>query len=291
MKKIFKYTVKYPFEFFLFLDFFILFKILPLNISRALGAAITTNLGPLMPINKLVEKNISIAFPDKDDEQLKKILKKIWYNFGCILSEYSHMGEILKNRIQIIENQYSKEFFSGKNKNILVSAHSSNWETPGMACNLKSKKISGIVREPNNPLIRYFLEILRNKYSVECFSKNMKGTKQLISQFQNGNSIALLADQQLSSGIETKFFNKEVKITSLPAQLALKAKCKIFLGWPVRKENNDFEFSIIESIDTSNLENNQFNIEEISKKINNFFEKKVSEYPDQYFWLHNRWKI
>jgi len=290
MNRIFKYIFKYPIEFIFFVDFFILFKILPLDLSRSLGSFIATNIGPMLPVNKIVRKNLLIAFPSKEKNWHIGTEKKIWHNFGCILAEYAHMKEILNKRISVIEDEHSNDFFNN-DKNILVSAHSSNWEVPGMSCNIKSDKVSGIVREPNNPLIRYFLSMLRKKYSVRCFSKDIRGTKNLIKQFQNGDSIALLADQQLSSGVETKFFNKDAKITSLPAQLALKFKCKIFLAWPIRKENNDFEFRFFQSITTKDLEDNQKNIDDISNKINEFFEEKISKYPDQYFWLHNRWKL
>jgi len=291
MNKFIKYFFRYPIEFILFVDFFIFFKILPLNFSRTIGSLIATSIGPLFPINTIAKKNLKIAFPEETKEWHNRILKETWHNFGCIIAEYSHLKEILNNRITFIENEYSKYFFDNDSQNIIVSAHSSNWEIPGMSCRLKSDKISAIVREPNNPLIRYFLISLRKKYSVNCFSKDMMGTKSLIKNFQGGQSIALLTDQQLSSGLDVKFFNHDMNISTLPAQLALKSKCKIFLGWPVRKMNNNFEFEIHDCINSANMENNEENILMISSKIALFYETMIKKYPDQYFWLHNRWKL
>ena len=291
MNRFIKYFFRYPIEFIFFIDFFILFKILPLNFSRIIGSLIATGIGPLLPVNNIAKKNLEVAFPQENKEWHNKVLKEIWHNFGCIIAEYAHLKEILDKRITVIDNNYSKDFFDNKTQNIIISAHSSNWEIPGMSCRIKSDKISAIVREPNNPLIRHFLISLRKKYSVSCFSKNMMGTKALIKNFQEGNSIALLADQQLSSGVNVKFFNQDMNISALPAQMALKSRCKIFLGWPVRKTNNDFEFEIHECIDSKNLENNEESILMISSKISLFYEKMIKKYPDQYFWFHNRWKL
>ena len=291
MKNFFKFFLRYPIEFILFIDFFILFKILPLNLARITGSLIATNIGPLLPVNNIAEKNIETAFPKESKEWQKKALKDIWHNFGCIMAEYAHLKEILNNRIELIDNKYSKDFFDSDLQNIIVSAHSSNWEIPGMSCRMRSDKISAIVREPNNPFIRYFLISLRKKYSVNCFSKDMTGTKALIKNFHEGDSIALLADQQLSSGVIVKFFDQDMNISTLPAQIALKSKCKIFLGWPVRKSNNDFEFEIHDCIDSSIMENNNENILIISSKIALFYETMIKKYPDQYFWFHNRWKF
>tara|TARA_B100000686_G_scaffold336792_1_gene407092 strand:- start:159 stop:1037 length:879 start_codon:yes stop_codon:yes gene_type:complete len=291
MNKFIKFFLRYPIEFILFIDLFIFFKILPLNFARLIGSLIATSVGPLLPVHNIAKKNIDIAFPDKGKEWQTKTLKEVWHNFGCIMGEYAHLKEILENRIEVINNNYSKDFFDNNVQNIIVSAHSSNWEIPGMSCRIRSDKISAIVREPNNPLIRYFLKSLRKKYSVNCFSKNMTGTKILIKKFQEGDSIALLADQQLSSGINVKFFNQDMNISTLPAQMALKTKCKIFLGWPVRKSNNDFEFEIYDCIDSANIENNEKGILMISSKIALFYETMIKKYPDQYFWFHNRWKL
>tara|TARA_X000000368_G_scaffold291204_1_gene231499 strand:+ start:4654 stop:5541 length:888 start_codon:yes stop_codon:yes gene_type:complete len=291
MKNFFKFFLRYPIEFILFIDFFILFKILPLNLARRIGSLIATNIGPLLPVNNITKKNIEIAFPKESKEWQEKVLEKIWHNFGCIMAEYAHLKEILDNRIEVIDNNYSKDFFNNDSQNIIVSAHSSNWEIPGMSCRLRSNKISAIVREPNNPFIRYFLISLRKKFSVNCFSKNMTGTKALIKKFQGGDSIALLADQQLSSGLSVNFFNQDMNISTLPAQIALKSKCKIFLGWPVRKNDNDFEFEIHDCINLVNMENNAENILMISSKIALFYETMIKKYPDQYFWFHNRWKL
>ena len=92
-----KFLIRYPIEFILFLYFFILFKILPLSLARHLGSLIATSIGPLLPVHGIAEKNLKIAFPDKENEWRRKILKKIWHNFGCIMAEYSHLKEILKN--------------------------------------------------------------------------------------------------------------------------------------------------------------------------------------------------
>ena len=160
-----------------------------------------------------------------------------------------------------------------------------------MALRSKMNRVSAIVREPNNPLINFVVKQLRHKYSVQCYSKNRSGTRQLLNQFNKGSSIALLADQQLSSGTKVKFFNKEMNISTLPAQIALKAKCKIFLAWPIRTNDNNFKFEVIECIDTKDKESNEENIYKISAQISSFYQKMIAKYPEQYFWFHNRWKI
>ena len=281
--------IKYPLEFCIFIIFFFFFFVLPLNISRKLGVFLALRLGQMTNANKIINKNLKIAFPNKSNEWIAQTNKGVWTNFGKVLAEYAQLNKIAKNNIiKIIENNYSKSFFERSENKILISAHNANWEIPGIACRIKSNKISGIVREPNNPFIRFILSYLRNKYSVRCYEKNIIGTKKLMRDFKNGFSIALLADQKLSSGIEIKFFGKNVYATALPAQLALKSKSDIYLAWPKRQGNN-FEFKFCELIESSKLQDNEENKIKKKKKINSFFEKKILENPSEYFWHHNRW--
>ena len=291
MQKLIK-KVKYLMEFFVFIIFFILFRIFPLHISRKIGVVISSFLGTYSPTNKIIKKNLLIAFPEKSKYWHSETIKKVWKNFGMITAEYAHLNKISKKENKMIEissNQYAKDFFNSTNKNILVSAHSCNWEIPGIACKNHSENISGIVREPNNYYIKYFLREIRRKYSVRCYEKNLIGTKKLINDFNRGKSIALLADQQLSSGVETTFFGETVHSTSLPAQLALKSNCNIYLAWP-RRDGEKFIFEFFPPIEVKQLENNQENIKLIVEKINRFFESQISKYPEEYFWHHNRWK-
>ena len=291
MKIFIKKYIRYPSEFILFAIFYYIFKLLPLSVARKLGVIITTSLGPLFSINKLVKKNLRIAFKDQDEKWINTTAEKAWENLGYTIAEYSHLKKIIKDKINIIENDHYREAFSGSERSIIISAHNSNWEIPGMSIRKTMHRTSAIVREPNNPLINFVLKNLRDKYSLRCLSKNRIGTKQLLNNFKNGESIALLADLQLSSGINLNFFGKRMKFSSLPAQLALKSGCKIFLGWPIRKNDGKFEFEIHQSIHASDYKDTSDNVEKISEIIIDYYESMIKKYPEQYFWFHNRWKL
>ena len=282
--------IKYSIELFFFLIFFSLFYILPLKFARKFSSMLASKVGKFTSTNRVILNNLRIAFPKESEEWIAKINHDVWINFGKVVAEYAHLNELSKNnKIKIIENIHSNSFFDKSNNKILISAHNANWEVPGIACRSRSDKISGIVREPNNPFIRFILSYLRDKYSVRCYQKNLIGTKKLMQDYRNGFSIALLADQKLTSGIKSKFYGKEVLTTSLPAQIALKSKSDIYLAWPKRIGDN-FEFEFFEPISSSKLEDNEINKLKIIEQINIFFENRISENPAEYFWHHNRWK-
>ena len=290
MKLFLKKFFRYPIEFLIFIISISIFKIIPIKYARSFGILVAKTVGPNTSIHKLLLNNLRIAFPKKDKLWIEDTAFKSWINIGCTIAEYSHLKKVSEN-IDLVENNYLEEIKSQKKNCIIVSAHSANWEVPGMSVKKLPIDISAIVREPNNQFVNSYIRILRSKYSVKCYSKNKAGTKKLLSNFRNGDSLALLADQQLSSGIEMSFFKKKMKFSSLPAQLGLKYHCDIYLGWPIRKEDYSLSFEIIDCIKTQGLSQTDEEIQNITKKIIEFYELMIEKYPHQYFWLHDRWKI
>jgi KDO2-lipid IV(A) lauroyltransferase len=190
MKKFIKIFIKYPVEG-IFINFvYLFFKILPIDISSSTGSFIAKSIGPILSVNKVIRKNLEKAFPDKDNNWYEKINNQIWSNFGRVTAEYSHFSKLASNkneRISIFDNELSRDFFDTSVKKILVSSHNANWEIMGIACRKNSDKISGIVRQPNNPYAKKIINNLRNRFSVTCYEKNMIGTKNIINDFYNGN--------------------------------------------------------------------------------------------------------
>ena len=292
MKKLLDNFIRYPVEGLFIMFIYSIFKLMPLDTASKLGSIITKAIGPNLNVNKVILRNLKRAYPDMNDAWYKKINNETWDNFGRVAAEYSHISTLAStksDRIKIIENEHFKKFFDDSGSKILVSAHNANWEVMGITCRKKSNKISGIVRQPNNPYARNIINSLRDKFSVKCYEKNMIGTKKIINDFNNGNSLALLADLKLNSGIDSKFFDINAKTTTLPAQIALKYKRQIYLAWAKRTQKSNFEVEFFSPINSDNIENNSINIKKITDQINQFFEKKISENPGQYFWLHNRW--
>ena len=293
MKKLFNYLVKYPIEGLITLFIFTFFRILPLNFASDIGSSLARFIGPRLSVNNIIKKNLKLAFPYKEDDWYNEVANNTWDNFGRVTAEYSHFAKLSKKnnqRINLIDNDFSRDFFNSDERHILVSSHNANWEVMGITCRKNSDRVSGIVRQPNNPFTKKIINNLRDKYSVKCYEKNMIGTKKIIQDFKSGNSLALLSDLRLTTGVDSNFFNLNSKTTSLPAQLGLKYKCKIYLAWVSREEKSTFNVEFYSPLNMNDFENNDESIQLVTNEINQFFEKKISESPGQYFWLHNRWK-
>jgi len=131
------------------------------------------------------------------------------------------------------------------------------------------------------------MEKIRKKYICKNqIKKGISGTKQLLSLFKNGSSIALMIDQRVTQGIKSNFFKHKAFTTTIPAQFIKKFKCKVVPIYIERIKDVNFKLTIYEPLEYSNNES----IESITLNLNLSLEKMILRNPSQWIWSHNRWK-
>ena len=283
--------IKYFLEFIFIIILFLIFKLIGLKLSRILASYLFVILGPLFRSKKTIYSNISLAFPNSEENLKKNISKKMWQSYGKILAEYI----FIKN----FRNFNSEKYFSitgqkildeVKNSNepvIFVSGHFDNFELMAMHIEKSGINLAAIYRPLNNYFLNPTMENIRKKFICEKqIKKGISGTKEILKHFKSGTSIALMIDQRVSQGIKSKFFNKDALTTTIPAQFVKKFNCKIV---PIFIERNDVENFNLEIMNPLTFDN-QETIESITLKLNKILEKMIVRNPYQWIWSHNRWK-
>ena len=131
------------------------------------------------------------------------------------------------------------------------------------------------------------MEKIRKKYICKNqIKKGSSGTRQLLSLFKKGSSIALMIDQRVSEGILSKFFKNEALTTTIPAQFVKKFRCKVVPIYIERIKDIDFRLTVHAPINFSEDET----IDTITLKLNSLLEKMILQNPGQWIWSHSRWK-
>ena len=282
-------NIKYFFQFIFIITFFFIFKILGLRLSNILSAKIFNLLGPLFRSNKISHQNLSTAFPELDRIEKDKILKKMWYNYGKIFSEYLFIKEIKESKNIIVNNQEILESIKVDSKPVIfISGHFNNFELMAMHLEKSNIDLAAIYRPLNNKFLNPIMERIRKRYICKKqIKKGISGTKELLKEFKKGTSIALMIDQRVSEGIKSNFFGKEALTTTIPAQFVKKFGTAVVPIYIERLIDNTFKLKIHKSIEFSNDET----VDDITKRLNNILEKMIMTNPDQWIWTHNRWKI
>ena len=283
--------IKYFCEFLFSIICFIIFKILGPNVSSELSGKIFEFIGPFFRSKKLIYSNITKAYPNINEEELKRLTKLMWNNYGRIFSEYIFIKDFrfgsLGDKIDIEGQEYLNEIKNFNKQVVFISGHFSNFELMAMCIEKSGIQLSALYRPLNNIFLNIIMEKIRVKYICKNqIKKGLGGLKKLII-FKNKNySTALMIDQRVSEGILSKFFNSEALTTTIPAQLVKKYNIPIVPVYIERVKGINFKLVIKKPITFSKEET----IKSITDKLNHTLETMILKKPEQWIWSHNRWK-
>ncbi len=287
MKKI-KYFCQYITIVFLFG----LYKIIGLKLSLLISSTIFSLAGPIFRKNKISEKNLTYAFKNINNETKKKIIKKMWINYGKIFAEYMFIKDFrndskISKKINIENKEILEKIKNNSKPVIFISGHFSNFEFMAMQIEKYGIDLAAIYRPLNNIYLNPIMEKIRKKYICKNqIQKGVSGMKNLVKKFKDGTSIALMIDQRVSEGIKSNFFEKKAFTTTIPAQFVKKYKSKIVPVYIERLKNDEFIIKFQEPLVFNEIEN----IETITNSLNKIIEKMILNNPEQWIWTHNRWK-
>ncbi len=283
--------IKYVIEFLFIISFFLIFKILGYKNASNLGAIIGKIIGPLFRPNLKIEKNLEYSNIGQSQKERKNIIKNMWGNYGRILSEYIYLKQFRNNKLNHFLEINGLDILGEIKKNndqvVFISGHFNNFELMAMEIEKAGINLCAIYRPLNNFFLNIYMEKIRKEHICKKqIKKGKSGTRDLLNLFRDNYSVALMIDQRVSEGEVIKFFGRDAKTTTIPAQLVKKYGCKIVPVHIERYEKIHFKLTFNEPIKfDQNLSS-----EQISLELNRILEKMILKNPDQWIWTHNRWK-
>ena len=176
---------KYFIEFILVIIFFIIFKFLGPNLSSKFSGKIFEIIGPIFRSKKIIYENIKRAIPEITPENLERIKKLMWNNYGKIFAEYMFIKNFRKGNLSskiIIEGQeIIEEIIKNKKQVVFISGHLSNFELMALHLEKSGINLAAIYRPLNNLYLNPLMEKIREKYICKHqIRKGIGGMKKLI---------------------------------------------------------------------------------------------------------------
>ena len=285
MIKTLKYFLQSVFIYF----FFILGRLIGLDLSRKIFSYIFFKIGPLFKSKKIVEKNLNIFSKQMPSINKDLIISKMWKNYGMTFIEYIFLDKFRKSEdfVSIEGESNLNDVIIGKSPAIFISGHFSNFELMSMEITKKKIKLATIYRPLNNFFLNPIMEFLRKKYICNHqIKKGINGVRDAINYLKNNHSIALMIDQRVSEGERVNFFDEPALTTTLPAQLAIKYNIPVIPVFIERNSENNFILKFYTPLKISDNDDKK----NFTQKLNQIIEKMIEHNPNEWIWTHNRWK-
>ena len=284
-------NLKYFIQFILVIIFFIIFKLLGPNLSSQFSGKIFEIIGPIFRSKKIIHENIKRAIPEINPQDLQKIVKSMWNNYGNIFAEYMFIKNFRKGNLSskiIVDGQeILDEIKKNKKQVVFISGHLSNFELMALFIERSGINLAAIYRPLNNLYLNPLMERIRKKYICKYqIKKGIGGMKKLIHLKKKNFSTALMIDQRVSEGILSKFFNHKALTTTIPAQLVKKFNIPVVPVYIDRINGLNFKITINSPISFSS----EKSVKNITDDLNLELEKMIIKKPENWIWSHNRWK-
>ena len=283
--------IKYFFEFIIIYILLIIFRLIGYKNASNLGEKIGIFFGPLFRSKKKIMNNLTNSKIGANDLERKKIIKKMWGNYGRIFAEYPFMKQFKNNSfakyIEINGTEYLEKIKNNNKRVVFISGHFNNFELMAMQLENSGLKVAAIYRPLNNIFLNGIMESIRLNYICKRqIKKGKSGTRDLLQLFKEGHSIALMIDQRVSEGIKSELFERPALTTTIPAQLVKKYNIDVIPIYIERKNNFYFKMFVNKPISFETKDS----IENISIFLNKLLEKMILKNPNQWIWTHDRWK-
>lgn len=270
---------------------------LPRQIGRGLGALVARGLFVVRPsLQRAAEFNLRLAFPELPQRARREILKRMVRNVGWMAAEFARMPRYTRSNIeQAIILDGFENFAAAEERGrgvLFLTGHMGAWELKPFAHALYSHPIYFLVRPIDNPRV----DVLVNRYRCASGNRPLKkneSARTILRILHQGGVIGVLADQNTipSEAVFVDFFGIPAATTSGIARLARRtgaAVVPVYSYWDpqIRKYRLRYE----PALELTATENEQSDILKFSARFNQVIEDYVRRFPDQWLWVHRRWR-
>ncbi len=266
-------------------------------VSNLAGALMRT-VGPWLREHRIGRDNLRAAFPEKSDAEIEIILRGVWDNLGRVGAEIAHLDHICSgdpwNRTYIDYTPCSVERFLRLRDDgrpaLIFAAHLANWELPAVIAASDGLDSTVLYRRPNLGAIADAVIALRKGMMGEMVASSMGAPVTLARALEQGRHVGMLVDQHYGRGVEVTFFGRKSMANPLIAMLAREIECPIHGTRVIRLPGNRFAGEISEAVEPVRDPQGRIDVRGTMQAITDVVETWVREHPEQWLWVHRRWR-
>ncbi|MEN3014197.1 MAG: lysophospholipid acyltransferase family protein [Endomicrobiia bacterium] len=238
---------------------------------------------------KIMIRNLHMSFPEISPEDIIKISNSVWYNIGLtFILSFKYIAEPNKilRKTKFKDPEKLKQISPNT---IIFTAHIGNWEILAQRLVLEGYKVAAIVRELRNKIINLQVTKVREKLGGKVFYPHQLNF--IIKWLKNGGIIYLLPDQHIAEGsVVVDFLGRKAFTTPIITLLNKRLKSKILPMFCIKEDNGIYTIYIEDPYIPLYTGDLRKDLEYNTLNINKIIEKYILKYPEQWMWLHKRWK-
>jgi Kdo2-lipid IVA lauroyltransferase/acyltransferase len=268
-------------------------RVLPTDAASALGGFLGGAIGPHLTKQRVILRNLEIAFPDLDDRARRKVAREVWAEAGRVVAEFPLLDRICgpeaANRLEIVLRHDLAPARTGARLAMFVTAHLSNSELAVTTATRNGVPLSIVSTPQSNAVVQTRLERFRRVLGCR-YIPSRGGLRQLLREVADGRSLGWITDQRHDRGEMLPFFGVGAATATMPALLALRLNCDLVPAPVERLSGCRFRITIYESLSPAGLEHlpQHEAARELTRRLNTLFEQWITGRPGQWLCFKRR---
>jgi KDO2-lipid IV(A) lauroyltransferase len=241
-------------------------------------------------------RNLELAFPELDQSRRLLLLRGCFESLGRLLGVFSHFATADPRTLQsMIECEGLEHIDAARESGrgiILFTGHVGAWELSSFALSLFGHPLSFLVRRIDNPKIETMVARRRERLGNRTIDKR-SAAREMLQILQGNGTLGILVDLNTldREGIFVDFFDVPASTTFMLAKLALRTEAAVlpvFAPWD--RDRQRFLLKIDEPLRFERSGDDEDDVRRLTQLFTDVVEKYVRRYPDQWLWIHRRWK-
>jgi len=274
-----------------------LLGLLPRRAARGIGAGVGALAYRILPrLRSVGTRNLEIAFPEWSEAQRQEVLRKLYRNLGWELAEFCQMpGYTQENTRSFLRYDGLERYVAARDKGkgvLIVTGHLGAWELSSFYHSLMGHPMSMVIRRLDNAKVDQLVNGIRCLHGNRVLHKD-DFARGLLGAMRHGESVGILMDTNMTppQGVFVPYFGRLACTASGLARVALKTGATVlpgFMLWEDAEQKYVLHFG--EEIVFDRTGDDEADTVTNTAKCTAAIEAYVRQYPDQWLWVHRRWK-
>ncbi len=244
---------------------------------------------------ELARANIAHAFPGKSAKDVDALSRAVFSHFGGLATELLHasgrpVSEIVA-RVEFPGAGDAREALRSGRGVLFLTAHLGNWEYSALGMAANGVTASVVARPLDNPLLDAWLTAFRTSNGNAIIEK-YDAARGMLRTLRSGGVLGVLADQHVGppDGIPAPFFGRPASTTSALARIVDRTEALVLPAAAIRTAPSRYRLIVERVLDVRSLSPGERGVSPLTARFNAILEDMIRRYPEQWLWLHNRWR-
>ncbi len=244
---------------------------------------------------RLAERNMGRAFPERTPADVAASVREVFAHFGgvagALLRLLDEPAEAIASRVEVAFEERAREAVARGRGAFFLTPHLGNWELAAFVAAFRGLPMRVVARPLDNPLLEARLRAFRER-SGNVVVPKAEAAREILRTFRRGGIVGILPDQHAHppDAVVAPFFGRPASTTTAVARLSERTGAVIVPAFCARTGPARWRLEFLPPLDPLDLPPDGREVAPFTARVNAIVEAMVRRHPEQWLWLHNRWR-